>query len=519
MQNVSETFNQKARGAMRRLARRVLISFEKVLDEDIDLFTIGTSTIGGGDFMPGTGSVAQEWDKYIYEDFTDRIISLEWQRSVDFPYSVSMAIADIVLNNFDDYFTPGSGSEIDASLKPFRPIRIYAGFGDEVVPVFVGLTDGMAVIDEKKKTASFHCIDFLSSLLERPLNQSVLLLNKNTAEILDEVFQMAGILPTQLNLDTGLNIVPYFFLPKGTKLGETVRKLMQAEQGRLFMDENGIITFKNRQDYSDSAVYNFDAYTNIIDYKDVKTPDIINVVEVNGQKRQVLPKQPYYIQSVETYQPAILVPANSEKEIWIDFPEPVTTADDPEPFGSATTSTFTVNTAEDGTGDVSLDVTLQSSDLFAQSMKLVFDNPTADDLYIIYLSIYATPVVVTQKIYVREQIDSSVDDYEEQLLTIDNEFIQSEDSAQARALSIINDWSDFGGVAQLTVQGNMALQLDDTVRVDVFGRADNYKIWKSVNKISIPARYTQVLNVRKFEPFQYFSIGGSLIGGDDVLSP
>ena len=143
---------------MRQLFWRCFISFLKTYTGAASFFTIGSSLIGGPDLIKGNGAAVQEWDKYNYDDFTGRVIGFEYTREQD-PLlgGATLSIADITLHNTDDYFTPGSGSAVDGKVLPYRPIRLSAGFKNEDVPAFIGLTEKMPKLDDKAKTeVSFH---------------------------------------------------------------------------------------------------------------------------------------------------------------------------------------------------------------------------------------------------------------------------------------------------------------------------------------------------------------------------
>jgi len=515
MQSVSSKFASKASSAMRKLKWRILMSFDKAFNDDIDFFTIEESLIEGGDFIKGEGDIVQEWDKYQYEDFTNRVLSFEWSRQVE-PYSsISLAIADIKFNNYDNYFTPNSSSPIADDVLPYRPIRLFAGFGSESVPVFVGLTEKMPVIDEKNKTASFHCIDFLYSLLNRPLDETVMLEDVRTDEALAEVFEAAGLLTTQYDFDEGFNILKFFYVEKGTKLLGVVEKLLQAEQGRLFLSEIGVVTFRNRQNYVDDSVYRFDAFTNIIDAKKRTEDDIVNVVEIISNVREVQAKQKFW-----ELQQAVAVPAGGTVEIWADFDDPVTTVDNPVYITSATTSLFTVNEIEDGSGNPSTDVALDSISKFSKSAKMVFENTGSQALYITTLELFATPAKVVKEIYIREQDDASVAKYDERVLRIENDFFNNESEARSKALILLDDYAEYGSIEEIDVKGSPALQVDDPVIVDLFNRIDDYRISRIACKVTnSPARFTQMLQVKKFTRRTYFTIEESLIEGDDGIAP
>lgn len=492
------------------------MSFPKAFLEDVDFFTIGVSTIGGTDIIKGEGDVIQEWDKYQYDDYTNRIMQMEITRQEEAVNSVALAMADIKMRNTDNYFTPHAGSAIEDFVLPYRPAKLYMGFGSESVPLFVGLTDKMPTVDEKGKTASFHLIDFMYSLFNRPLDRTVILETVRTDEALEELMDVAGILPTQFDFDIGFNIIDFVYFEKGTKFGDAVKELMEAEMGRFYMNEVGVIRFKNRQNYESTPVAYFDK-SNVLDIKTKTQDDIINVVEIKAKVRQVQALQKYW-----ELQGAFAIPANSVVEVWADFDDPVTTVDDPEYIASASTSLFTTNTQEDGTGSAVASGISVTTTKFAKSFLMEFENTNAFAVYITTLELFATPAKVVKEIYVREQDDASVAEYDERPMVIENDFINNEGDAFSKAKIILDDWSQYGGISELTVKGNPALQLGDAAGCTIPGYEGTYVITKIVNKLLITGegiQMTQTLNVKKREFRTYFTIGISTIGGTDEIAP
>lgn len=478
---------------MRPLAWGASFALDKMFDSDIQFFTIGLSLIGGPDpIRPSNNDVIQEWDKYVFTDYSDRLIDIEWVREVEDVSSVTMAIADIVLDNHDDYFTPNTGSPIDEYILPARPVRLFAGFGNEKISQFIGLTEGMPKANEKDKTVTFHCIDFMSALLSRDIGDTALLENKRVDEILSTLFLGVGVLGSQMNLDVAVVTVPLAYFRRGQKLKDAVIKLMEVEQGRLYMDENGVITFKNRNNYNAGAIYNFDGH-NIIDMETRKEDQIINSVEITGQRREIQANAQYW-----STQEAIRVPANESVTVWADFQDPVASVDEPEIVGS--TSAFVVNTQADGGGsNNTTDVTLDSFNLFGTAYKMVFQNSSGNDLYITSISLYAQVASVTSEIFVREELTESINKYEEKSLSIENDFFQTEADATALAESILESYGELGSLSEMSVKGNMALQLDDVISVNLPKLVGNYRIMRISNRISLPAKFTQILRVKKFE--------------------
>lgn len=513
MQTTTSAFSQKANGAMRKITHRALMSFPRQYLPSVTFFTIGVSTIGGSDIIKGVGDVVAEWDKYQYDDYSYRIKSIEVTRQEENFNSTTLAQADVVMENHDNYFTPNRGSVIDEFILPYRPIKLAGGFGQEAVPQFVGLTEKMPSVEEKSKTISFHCIDFMYSLFNRPLDQAVMYQNMRTDEILAALLVEFGISPTQYNFDLGYNIIAFAFFDKGSKFGDVVKKLMQAEMGRFYMDEEGVIRFKNRQNYSSSPVWFFNE-SNIIDIQTSKQDDIINVVEIKANVREVQANQKFW-----ELQSAVRVPANSTLTLWADFEDPVTTVDDPVYITSATTSLFTTNTVEDGSGDaVSTNFSLSGNTQFSKSYQMEFTNTNSFDVFITTLELFARPAKIVKELYIREEDSTSVGKYDERVLTIENEFFNDEGEAQSKAKIILDDESEYANTYILTVKGNPALQVGDAVGVSVFGSADVFVIKKFVNRWEA-GKFSQILTVKKKTFRTFFTVGISTIGGVDVIAP
>lgn len=516
MQNTSASFTNQDKADLRSVNFGLLMSFPKTYNSIQTRAQAELPITRWGETIFHTSPITQEWDKYNYSDYTDRVIRIEWQRGVERLASVGSAIADIVLDNSDDYFSPGSSSDIGSYILPYRPIKIFAGWDRMLVPVFSGMTERMPVIDEKNKTASFHCIDFLYSLFNKSLNESALFINERVDSILEDLFAQFDVSSIQLELDQAYTTPPIAYFKKGDKFIDAMIKLMQAEQGRLYMDEEGVISFKNRQNYNDTSIFRFDMYTNIKEVKTRRQDDLINVIEVKGKVRSEQPNQPFW-----DLAQSIKVVANSSVEVWAEFTDLVTGVDSPVYVTNADTSSFTVNEQDDGSGsEDTTSVTLSSASLLSgTTYKMIFANSNSEDRYIIGLQLFATPAPVIKNIYIREQDDTSVSKYDERVITIDNDYFQNETEAQSFAKVGVRDYADFGDAQQVDVKGSPALQIDDTITLDIYNRIADYKITKYINRIVTPPNFEQTLLVKEFEAVNYFTIGVSLIGGTDQIHP
>jgi len=506
MQTAPALFTQLAQGHVRPLAWQFRASFDKTFDPAVEFFELDTSLLDGPDLLaPSDDNVVQEWDKYIYSDYTNRIVQMEWSREEDQPYSVNLAMADLTLNNYDGYFTRGS-SPLDPNVLPRRPVRLLSGFGNTVLPQFVGLTETVPKVDKASGVATVHCTDFLSFIFGTNLDETIMLEDVYTHEVLEYLFDLAGLTPTQYVLDESFNRISFVYWEKGTNLGQAIRELMQAELGSLYMDELGMIRFVNRVKISTAPVYTFDS-SNIIDYRLSDESKIINVVEMKANIRSVQPVQPVYTLS----EPIQVLAGETEIEFF-SLTDPVTSIE--------TITNYLANSLENGEGtDLTANIDILDVDAFANAIKVTFENTGVTDAYITELEVTGTPAkAIGDPLYVRLIDQDSIDQFEEQVLTIDNDFIQTTDAANSIGLSLLNYFGDYGNSIELDVKGTPALQLGDNIMVDIDNISDTYTITKIVNILS-DGRYSQRLTAKVYNIPAFFILDQSLLNGEDVLAP
>lgn len=524
MQSVSSLFTARTQAVMRPVSYSLLISFNKTFDDAIDFFTIGDSTIGGTDVLKGSSSVVQEWDKYNYVDYSSRVLSIDVNRETDPPITpITTATCDLVLDNHDDLFTPSNtSSPLYGYLKSRRPVRVGMGFGGEIIPKFVGLTDGTPDFDDKSKTVTFHCIDFMKAILNIQLAQEIMYINKRTDEIWSALLQSAaGLLPSQFDLDYGTVVVPFAYFKKDSKLGDALAAAAQAELGNGYMAENGRIKYENRQNWnSKTSVWTLDQ-DSILERGGLDSSSVINVVEVFSKARTLQGVQPVY--AITT--PRELLPGSND--IFIDFTDddgalPVTSIVNPVYVSSATTSFYSTNALQDGTGPaLNGSVSLTAVSLFSTGAKLTFSNADPQSIFLTQLEVHGTPARVFDDIYVRETDAASVgnrDGYEEHPIQVNNDLIQDATAASTLGQMVIQDRSEDDDQLKLLIKSVPQLQVGDVI-TDLSGpSSQDYFITRLGDMINTNG-YRQTLQVTKRTINTYFRIGISTIGGSDPLGP
>lgn len=506
MLTTSAEFSDLQNNQIRKPSYAFSVSFDKQFDPALTFFTLDQSVLDGVDILaPAGDNVLTEWQKYIYESYTNRVISLEWVSEFSFFFSVTSTMADIELDNHDNLFTKGAGGLIDQYLVPRRPLRILAGFSGIDLPQFVGLSEKSPKADRKSRTASIHATDFLKYLFDTKLDEEVMLIDKRVDEIFRTLFNNAGVLDTQMRLDVARTTVPYAFFNKGQTLGSAAEELMKAEMGSLYMDEEGFIIFRNRLRQNTDVVDYLDE-SNVIDYDTSDESQIINSVTVKAEIREEQPMQLVYSSITP-----LLIPASGTAEFFFQFEDPVTTID--------TIDGYIANTSQLGDGtDVTSDVTVTDTDLFSDSVKVVFSNAYAEDVYIILLNILGTPARIVKTVDIVEKDTTSIAAYEEQTYNVESRYIQSVDNAQSIALTLIRHFKDYGSSLNLLVKGNPARQISDVVSVDLDGISGTYVISKKESILSRSAGLIQRLTVQKFDIPTYFVLNQSVLDGTDVLA-
>ncbi len=524
MQTVSSQFTARTEKDVQNLTSAALISFDKQFDPAIDFLEIGVSEIGGSDIIKGDSNVLQESDKYVYGDYSDRVLSIEYDRETVPPTNpYTMATATIILDNYDDIFTPTNpNSDLYPNVVPRRPIRIYVGYKGENIPVFIGLTEKKPELNERQKTATFRCIDFMSAIMGTPLLEEVMYVDMRTDEVIQALLESTGLIASQFDLDTGTQRIPFAYFKKDSKLGDAIKDICEFELGNLSMTETGRIKFENRTNwYSNTRVWDFDIEDSVIEPKNGTEDKIINVVEVTSNARSVQEKRVVYDRDTSDK-----VEAGETLEVFIDFKDddgdlPVISANDPTLGFDSADSHYTANTMQDGSGSAYTDLDLISTSLFSTGMKLVFENTGSSTAYLTDLIIWGEPAPVTTRLFLRIQDDDSVGDrdgYEEKIHKVENNYIQDQTTAITLATILLQDRASEQDQKELLVVGVPQLQVGDVVGYIDENSDEDYFVTR-INGIFNTSGFKQYLKLSKRIINIYFRIEISTIGGSDPLGP
>ena len=527
MIGTSTRFSQISQGVIRPLAIDAMVSFSKQRNPSVDWFVLDVSELDGGDILATEGNEPiQPWDAYEYQSVKDDIIDMSWSRSVEFPYNVQSAICDISLNNTTGKYTYGNqSSPIGSEILPSRPIRTYAGFvtdgSREVVPVFVGLTQKTPNYNGQHETvATFTAMDFLSEISNMTLTQTSMYQNARTDQVIADILDQFGLDPSMYSLSKGLNIIPFAYFEKGQNAGDVLRKLVEAENGSLWLNEKGIIRFEPRG----GSVAKIDSMafddSNIIEIQASHEDGIVNHVRIRSDVRQIQDSQPIFSAANENgyssmaNEDAYRLRANATTDVWLNFDDPIWTANTtPVLDGTADTSNFT---ALDLAGNPVHSGITCTGTLFADSIKLEFTNTNNFPVSVSYLEVWGQPARVVDTIKYDAYDEDSVEAFGEKVLEItDNDYFATYQNVDAFAEDILYRRKDYSPTLKMKVKGNPALQLGDAVTLSG-DKAGRYSVIGIESKISISGGYECALTLEK--SFYPFILDESQLDGADLLA-
>lgn len=530
------------KAAFRPIGFGVLIAWQRVAAPNVSFFTIGTSTIGGNDIIKGNFAYVSFFDKFNYVDYSQYVISWSVQRQLgQYPYGTIMAQADVVLDNSNNLFTPNHDSTIGSGILPNRPIRISANVGTESLMQFTGYTDQpeLSIASRQMTLHAFDAMDYINKYSFTTsgtttsgvaTTTSGYLVNQRTDQILAYYLGRIGFNSNAYVLDQGLQSPIGYISIIDKKLGDVIKDLIIAEQGMAFLDEGGIFRFWNRQHFlTTSGVSQFSLdYSNLVSLDYENTP-VINDVIVEAKPRAVQAKQ-----KIWELQTSVEIPAGSKTDVFADFADdfgvlPVTAVDTPVYITSATTSSFTSNSASDGSGTTDISqLSVIGVYLFGSSYKMTFQNTGSNSIWVTQLALYGTPAKVTSVISQRYLDQVSIDAYGRNPsnngdpITISNDYIQDSSTAYSLAYTLVNEYKNPRRRYKAEIFGRPELQIGDWGQLtvpDANNETKNMYVVGIQTMMANPADFRQYLWLEERTPKSYFTIGTSTIGGNDEIAP
>lgn len=471
MQSIQTPLEAVLTGYARQIRLQVRASWLKIQDPNVAYGIVGSSIVGGTDIVQGASAIIGNADLFAYFDESDYAMRLDYDRSIDEPRGgTSHAIADILLDNITKRFSPEYNATIGTAIEARRPFKasigMEAGGIDRYAQVIVGLTSTRPKLSRTNRTISVQVLDYIT-FIDNAQVQAAVYENMRSDQIIEDILTDLGFGSTQYMLDVGLNTIPFAWFDKDKSAGKRIREICEAEEAHFYQDENGVIRFENRNHYSEyphqTVQRTIDSGDIISDENDENTR-IINRAIVIAKPRKV-DASPSVIWSNATVQ---AIPGNSSVTVWAAFFDseggqnvlPIKEITTP-----ASTTDYTANAAENGSGaDRTANLSIAVTN-FVESAKLVLTNSHASTIYVTLLQLRGKAARVTQGIQAVVEDSGSINKYEVQEYTIQNDLIQVGSVASTIATNLVNKYKDPLTRRVIRIQGIPHLQLKDLIGV------------------------------------------------------
>ena len=379
-------------------------------------------------------------------------------------------------------------------ILPKRPVKLEIGFSDINVPKFSGLTNKI-VPKIKEDSTQIYAYDWANLLKDKKITETFYE-NKRTDELVQLLAGLGGIDNSQMSLETGKLTIEFAWFQEGS-IWYYLTQIAEAEGGRVFFDEEGILTFWNRDhfDVLGDVVYTFTFADHIQDLNyEISSSKVKNRIEVKANPKKLLTNKVIHTQT-ETQQIAI----GDTQEFWgqysygdeksvpaINIQTPVIGTD------------IIANTQEDGLGvDISSYISITSISKFVESTKVNLQNTYGAIAYITTFQLKGDPIVRKSRIEVIEEDTESKALYDTQILAIENDLIDSDASAEYLASQRIYEMKDPHDFITIEVIGVPYLKVGDRVTVQrSFG--GEYETFHVVsNRWRMEDDFTQTLELEK----------------------
>lgn len=450
----------------------ILIGWLKTFDSDATFFELDVSELDSGDYLQGSGSDVTFFDAYNYEQENENVDSWSVTRVANqIPYGMFYAQSDLMLDNISMRYLPDFDPTIGAFIKSRRPVKIYSGIEGENLQQFVGFSDApkSKILDRKTSIHAFDVMAYFDSVETANTYYS----GMTFSEIIVDLLQELGFSSSQYSIEDSVQGDIGYFRTAGKSIGDIFREGCAAEQGLIFADEEGVITFWNRFHFAQNAtVEKALSYENVKDYEYDETP-IINHVITKAMPRSVRAEQ-YVSQSTDSVE----IPAGETVTVTINFEDvngemPVVSAHTPvhaDDVDGSNKSEYTTNTASDGTGSSSkANISMDSFSLIETTAFIVFTNSSGAAMYITDLQIWGEPAKVDLIIEQEYKDSTSISEYgtnpdnDGVAIVFESDLIITEDEAYAYSLNLVAEYKDGSQQLKVTPFADPSLKFGDVV--------------------------------------------------------
>lgn len=466
------TANQRK---IRLVGQKLAVSWDKAIAYTGEFFTLNESSLNGSDVL-GFSDERPFNPAHAYEmtDMTAYTKSASINRSVTFPYGIQSATGDFTIANHDKTF---SGEPYIYAGRPVRwwcGIAPIAGNAPALAPMFEGFTDGSpSYTGTDEQAFSITAFDLLAKICNQTLPNMLMSTETTTDELIRQILvDGLGVEEYLLDLEQGQITIPFAWYEAGKSVGEALKEIVQAENGILYVNENGIITYRvtGLNELTTASVASFTP-ANIISAKQSGASDIVNSCHIKAEIREVQTRQIVYIAdnengySGDADADTMRLASNSTTNLWIDLDDPATGVDLPF-IRTARSDVASYLIAVNLSGTASTGGLSVTGQLFGNRYLLKVRNSNNYAMSILQLRLWGTPAKVVQTIDYTASVQDSIEAFGRKAIEITtNNLWGTAENVKDYAAKILQANAEFGSKLTLGVRSDIRLQIGDVVTV------------------------------------------------------
>jgi hypothetical protein len=383
----------------------------------------------------------------------DRIITMNVLEEIHYDTNgiplgnISSNELDLVLENFDDKFTPGNtASLVQAYMKRYRLAKPYVGVVNGGSTNWYSLGQFWTVSwvpDAASSTVAITAFDRLELFNNTEFNTSVIYEGYTVTALFTLILTNAGCSNTEYTIDAVFDsiIIPYAWFERGTHR-EALRQLAEGTSAFVYVDRANHIVVTRADTHTDPVI-TFDDNVNVIakSYPTVLS-EVTNYVQVEAK--------------IPSLQASAIV-YSSEESVVVGAGQSVviTCAFSQVPVKTITSYTLTGKT----------NTTLTVTNLYCWGAVLTLTNAGATVETITKIELVGTIVVQASGTFVLAKSDASIIDDGRLPVSVSNRFIQSTAQAQALADYLLATYLNSRRTVVLDTTGDTSVLLRDSFSV------------------------------------------------------
>jgi len=422
------------------------------------------------------GKLEVQWDGVTWTDESDYFLSAKGNNEISGNWGEGMASeADFELDNTTGRFLPENASSPLYNYLTFRKnIRFSVVIGSYEFRIFTGYIKAIEP-NRKQGIVNFHCFDNTVKVLNVEAPEEAAYINKRANELIQILAEAAGMSEDEYDLEISEHIISAAYFAD-RNIWPLMGEIALSERGRVFFDYDGKLKFWNKEHIEKQQVAIFtltrDNWIKNLEFS-IEEQAIKNYVSVKARPRISAGIKVVWdngdIEILNQYSDTLVwIPANDSQNAYIQAEDeygalPCTNWIQPIAY-----TDYTANTAIDGSGtDMTDSVKITTFNDYASEAFIVVQNYSDQDIYLTKFQVRANPLEIWDWIRVIKRDESSIDQYGKQSITLENDFIDTEEWAESLAQTELDRWNNAKNLFKVDILGVPQIKVGDVVSVEL----------------------------------------------------